>query len=679
MLDIAMNPVTPTTLYASAFDTGIFVSEDAAKQWKPAVVDAWAMHMAIDPNRPEVMYASGQVNLLRTMDSGKSWERLPLGPPYALFFYPVAHPITPGVAYVGAYDYHSTGHEGGFYRLENWGNTWTTMTNGLTDTHVSAIALHPDDPDVIIAGTKHGNMFLSINGGNLWQWVAQLNGFVKQVAFDPFGGDNVWAVTGIDGSDPPYLYKSPYPGSSTWSPVALPFSTGRVNSLTFHPTISGTIWLATETGYISTDGGSNWSPITSRQREPGEFVIDPTNPSIIYASSIRNGVDKSTDGGATWQISEQGIAGVVPHAMAVSPQDPYEIYVSTASLGILTSNNGGQSWQETGTARYITPGWPKEDGVLAFDHVTPTRLYLGDRCPDSPYDVPCVRISEDGAQSWNDISLPVPAEFGELDGETYAVAPHPNRPGHVLAGVSFHPGFDNAETKGQIYASEDYGNTWMPVTTTQPISAVTHFAHDALDADSVYAGTSGTGLWKSSDGGANWQPMASWPGCSQIIVLAAHPHRSGWLYAQGKWEGGICESQLLFSSDGGETWQVLQDDVDLYLRKFLVMPDNTSTLYVGSSGSGLYRSRDNGQTWEHIASLPGDAIVYALAAGMDEERVVLYVASSAGLATSAAQADNAENIAAEIIPGVDSVMNAGVYRLSTRRLNQHTYLPLVLR
>jgi hypothetical protein len=110
------------------------------------------------------------------------------------------------------------------------------------------------------------------------------------------------------------------------------------------------------------------------------------------------------------------------------------------------------------------------------------------------------------------------------------------------------------------------------------------------------------------------------------------------------------------------------------------MPDNPWVLYAGYWDGGVYRSRDNGQNWEQIDSLPSDAVVYALAAGLDEERAVLYVASSAGLAASGAPADNAQrNAIAEIIPGVDSVMNAGVYRLSTRRLNQRVYLPLLLK
>jgi hypothetical protein len=174
ILGLVLHPVTPTTVYALAKNAGLFASFDAAATWEPILLAATPDLLVFDAVDPEVMYF-GQP-FLRTKDGGSTWESIvPPGGYGAL--YPAAHPTTPGVVYVGS------SARPGLFRSDDYGDTWVTLTVGPTDTLVTTIAFHPDDPDKMLAGTPDGNVFLSTNGGDTWDWRAKVSSHVERLYF----------------------------------------------------------------------------------------------------------------------------------------------------------------------------------------------------------------------------------------------------------------------------------------------------------------------------------------------------------------------------------------------------------------------------------------------------------------------------------------------------------------
>ncbi len=98
------------------------------------------------------------------------------------------------------------------------------------------------------------------------------------------------------------------------------------------------------------------------------------------------------------------------------------------------------------------------------------------------------------------------------------------------------------------------------------------------------------------------------------------------------------------------------------------------TLYAGpGSPHGLFRSADEGYTWEQVEDVPITDI-YSLAAGSDGERVVVYVGISGGVVSPKPQATGTS----DAIPGRGRVKPAGVYRFTTLP-NRWVYLPLVFK
>jgi photosystem II stability/assembly factor-like uncharacterized protein len=502
---------------------------------------------------------------------------------------------------------------------------------------------------------------------------------VERLYFNPLGAYEAWATTDVMyGSLYPdhYLYKSEDPELRTWTPITVAGG-NEVRSLTF---LSDTIWSAGSEGFTSTDGGASWSPLSRTGLQPGwmehtrEFAIDPSNPDVIYAGDRGHAMFKSNDGGATWSMMNEGLAAVVPLGLAVTPTDPDTVYADTYALGVIKSSNGGHSWRSLGVGA-IGFGHP-----LAVDPVTPTRVYLGVGATGYLR----VQISEDAADTWHEVTATLPVTWSGWETDILKVAPHPHISGRILAGARFLLSYalsDAGTERGAIYASDDYGEAWEYVGPTQPISAVVGIAYDSADPNLVYAGTHGTGLWKSADGGASWHRVTSFPGDeirNEITSVAAHPDVPNTVYAQ-------CEDRQhrgmasYISRDAGETCLELPP-CDECGRLLIVPPEPGNppyTLYAGpGSPHGLFRSTDEGYTWEQVAEVPTTDI-YSLAAGSDGERSVLYVGISGGVVTAESQA--AARATADVILGQDEIRPGGVYRLTTRLPNQRLYLPLVLR
>jgi hypothetical protein len=82
---------------------------------------------------------------------------------------------------------------------------------------------------------------------------------------------------------------------------------------------------------------------------------------------------------------------------------------------------------------------------------------------------------------------------------------------------------------------------------------------------------------------------------------------------------------------------------------------------------------DGGYTWEQVDGTPTTDI-YSLAAGSDDERVVVYVGISGGVVSFQSQA----LAASDVIPDQGEIRPGGVYRLTTRLPTDWVYLPVLL-
>lgn len=135
-----------------------------------------------------------------------------------------------------------------------------------------------------------------------------------------------------------------------------------VNSITVAPSQQNTVYLTTKRDILTShDSGASWN--TQAQALPGltaSLTVNPTNPGILYAGMITQGMYLSTDAGQTWQslthnFSSQDIGLSTVTAVTVDPANPMRVVMAHGirigdinnvfyPLGILSSNDGGKTW-----------------------------------------------------------------------------------------------------------------------------------------------------------------------------------------------------------------------------------------------------------------------------------------------------------------------------------------------
>jgi hypothetical protein len=399
-----------------------------------------------------------------------------------------------------------------------------------------------------------------------------------------------------------------------------------------------------------------------------------------------NGFVQSTDGGDTWQESNEGLGGLQVRGVTVPRGQIDTVYANTFERGILRSDDGGRAWLELA---FFHGGSPKGQ-VLAADPFTPERVYFGDSCED----IPCMRVSDNRGANWLEVIMTLPYTYTDWEGRVLTTAPHPGVPGRILAGVGFCQDTahcNSGDEPSGIYASNDYGESWSFLGPSQPISEVLTIAFDTSDTDLIYAGTRGMGLWRSINGGDSWAHL-SIPGMLppvDIESIAPHPDIAGTVYVRlySYADRPNPQPNLFVSHDEGVTWVELPD-VDTVFGgiggKGLVfvppVPDAASyTLYSGCE-VGLCRSHDGDATWEQVEGATRPSSNHALVANSDGQRARLYLGTPGGMVAAEVLAHSAGAEIIETIREEYSILGGGgVYRLTSILYTESVFLPLVER
>lgn len=659
---LVVHPVTPTTVYALGGDVGLFVSDDSGEHWEMALyLPRSQVDMAFDAQDPQVIYSGDEHSLYRTKDAGKTWQGITIQGQGWWKHVPAAHPTLPGVVYaaLGSYTYPEL--EGGIFRSEDYGDTWITLTQAMTDTHFSSLAIHPTQPDTMLAGTESGNIYYSLDSGVTWNWTAYISDTVARLYFNPFEPLQAWATT--DGELGVYqaLYKSE--DLLDWQRVSIDENLTKGSSYGWDVDFTaGAVWATTNGTFLSTDGGDTWEPLAATgECGPGRWLaINPQNPQELYGAPFAEGVCKSEDSGLTWRQSNEGLAAIIPLKTAVSPADADTVYVRAQGLEVAKSESGGHSWRVLDVS---LGGSPAID--LALDPFILERVYANNQ------------ISADGGDSWQTITVTLPVTWTGWLYELSAIAPHPAVPGRILAGViAFESHDTRSETDpGLLFSSDDYGEHWTYTGPPQLSRIVNEIAFDAFDPHLAYAATGGSGLWKSSDGGQSWQVAPPPGGRSEIVTVFTHPVIANTVYAFTNKEN---EGYRLFvSQDAGDTWDILPDGIG---GPFYFAPTQPALLYTSFFTNDriyLSSSADGGYTWEHLQEMQQP--IRTLTGSVDGERLVLYLGTVGGFVSPESVQQVSSAVPMEVLPGRGSLLGAGVYRLTTRQEARLLYLPLVRR
>ncbi len=340
---IVVDPLMPSIVYAGGLE-GVFGSIDGGTSWKAmnAGINSMIVYsVAVDSVSPSTIYAGTlSRGVYKSTDQGANWNAISSGMANdgkkISVNAVIADPITPSTIYAGTY-----GAGGGIYKSTDGGANWNSVSGDLSY-YVWSLAIDPLTPSTVYAGTDKGAL-KSADGGATWQAVNYGLTDTNQLPLSPYS-------LAVDPVTPSTIYAGTYKGvykstdgGASWTAS----STGIlyyavINALSINPITPSIIYAGTSAGvYKSTDGGANWQAVNSglTNLQVNVLVIDSANPSTIYAGTSQ-GVFKSTDGGASWQLFSDGLTNLWVKALAIDPVDSSTVYAGTYGSGVFSITQG---------------------------------------------------------------------------------------------------------------------------------------------------------------------------------------------------------------------------------------------------------------------------------------------------------------------------------------------------
>jgi len=312
------------------------------------------------------------------------------------------------------------------------------------------------------------------------------------------------------------------------------------------------------------------------EQKEGPFVIhriaiDARDSKIVYAATSNYGILKSSDGGSTWTLINQGLGSYTHHAVAIDPSDPDILYVGAWGGGVSKSVDRGIHWTDRNRGLGNTA---IEDLVL--DPVDPKTVYVATTSG--------VFKSSDGGGRWIFYGEGLPIGRIEIFERLIAL---PSGPIELLLGTS----------RG-LFKRERNAPKWEKVRGAAPEEHVTAFALDPKTG-TLYAGTVKNGLLGSRDGGESWTARGGSLKNIWISDLGLDPHRGGIIYASTRGNG------VMKSRDGGVTWKRVDHGLPIEdIRCLAIAPEDSKTLYAGTTHQGLVKTIDGGEHWFSLEGYP---------------------------------------------------------------------------
>jgi photosystem II stability/assembly factor-like uncharacterized protein len=433
---------------------------------------------------------------------------------------------------------------------------------GVTSGRVSAIAVSPANPRVVLVGGATGGIWRSTDSGDTFAPVSdnQVDLAVGSLAFAPSNPSIVYAGMGDTAGG--------YMG------------TGVLKSL---------------------DGGQSWFLVSDHTLPaPGtisDIVVDRADPERVYLTQYSyravngqgevyaSGFFFSEDGGRSWTKTFTGL----PRDLVAHPTEPRTLYLSmsstfsqvTPSAGVYKSTDGGENWDVIFTPAFL-------DATEAKVAVTPAEpetiyVYAGLVLKDSAQ--VSVHVSRDGGRNWSDLGHGE-VDIGQLGYNSY-ISVNPTDGRKVYIGTR------------DLYKSTDGGVTWANLTQNWrkfatayeffPDQALAHSDQHVLsfspaDPNVIYIGNDG-GVSRSRDGGESFESLNATLGLTQFNSITLHPSDADTSC------GGTQDNGVLVRSPGLARWSEFESGDS---GRCLMDPRDPRTIYSSYVYGSVFRFRNNG-------------------------------------------------------------------------------------
>ncbi|WP_116363999.1 WD40/YVTN/BNR-like repeat-containing protein [Parahaliea mediterranea] len=352
----------------------------------------------------------------------------------------------------------------------------------------------------VLVGTRKGAFIIHADG-NRRQW--RIDGPL-------FGGWEIYHLAGSP-ADPQRLYASQ---ASDWFGQVIQRSDD-----------GGATWAAVgnDFSYQGEVGQHQWydgslRPWTFKRIWHLEPAAD--DPDTVYAGAEDAALFVSRDGGHSWcelpglrqhgtgRDWMPGAGGMCLHTILLNPARPGRITVAISAAGSFRSDDHGETWKPINRGLHSEqlpePGAEVGHCVhrLAAHPSQPDTLFM-----QKHWDV---MRSDDGGDSWVEVSGNLPSDFG------FPIAVHPHEPQTIyVVPIKSDSEHYPPEGKLRVYRSRSGGRDWEPLSHGLPqqhcyVNVLRDaMAVDQCDPGGIYFGTTGGQVYASNDGGDSWQTIAA--------------------------------------------------------------------------------------------------------------------------------------------------------------------------
>lgn len=437
---LAIAPTMPSRIYAlitkksnasggNAGTRGGYRSDDGGATWTllgsldiQATYGWYLCVVSVKPDDPDTVIFGG-LSLVRSTNAGSSFTTIT--PPHVDI-----HAITWDAA--GRL---VVGDDGGFHRSPSVGDTWVSRNTGLsTFQFYAGLSTDPTNDERMFGGAQDNGTNRRTAAGQSWSNV--------------LGGDGGWTQT--DQIDPSRVFAE-FQG------------TGNL----YRSTNGGNSFSLSRTGINTADRNCFMPP----------YVIDPIDPSHMLYATHR--VYESTNGGSNWTAISSDLTdgnGAAIRALAIAPSDPNVVYAATNDDKVLVSFDGGATFQTIMTGH---TGWPRVTREITVDPTDAQTMYLA----GASFGATQIQRTRDAGQTWE----PLDSTFPDVPVNVIAVDTRANV--DVL-----YVGADDG-----LYRSIDDGATWMHFGDQMPQTPVIDIIVDTL-RNRLIVGTQGRGAWRIAAG-----------------------------------------------------------------------------------------------------------------------------------------------------------------------------------
>jgi photosystem II stability/assembly factor-like uncharacterized protein len=504
-----------------------------------------------------------------------------------------------GTVYIGTLD--------SVRRSTDGGVSWTSLDLGIgANDQVFDVALDPSNPLIIWAGIADAGGFQPVNvmrstdNGGTWSnrtppLAVPIS--CRGIAVDPtdsntaiavfggdFGGGQVWTTT--DGGD-------------SWTNRSAGLPDNPMQAVVYDGSRllvgGGQLFGSENVGlYRSTDLGATWTPLhdgTWPVLVVGGIAVDPNDAQTILVATDGSGVNRTTDGGGSWEIGIGGTDALAGRSLRFRPDSSTELLLGVSSLAVFRSTDGGDHFVQSSNGISELNLFSIDASVVASNELA--EAFQGQNNGG-------VLRSVDGGVTWDVESAP-PTRYSAVrfapDGKLYAISAGPS-----------------SVAREGLYRRENNGD-WTPLGPDQgPLYEsdlnTVRFSHNNANlillggSDFGVAGFEAT-IWRSTDAGQTWTKVYevgnNFHRVTDIEIVEDGTDQN--MVAVWNSESGDNIGGALRSTDGGASWFDSSTGLPAFFRgpRLCASPTDPHSFVVSASLSfnsgGLFRTTDSGATW----------------------------------------------------------------------------------